>query len=1014
MDNTIDYNIKSEEVQVAINLSSRYNFAMKRGFLLFLGFVLFSFLLLNFLQEHQRSSTPWPVPVAADHSQIAANLDLTELATLDDTALRERWEQLRQDGVTILRVRIPWDMIQPAPEVWDWEALDRILMPKDNNVSYRYILVLDGSPEWARAAVDADNPYAPPKDVRDFGQFAQEVSLHVRHTFHPFSTNGWLVAYQIWHEPNIGPHWGARYSDPQGYFELLREASNRIRGADPDAQIMLAALAPTTTADGFNIPDPVYLDRLLRLGAGEFFEFAAGQAYGFDQPPEAAPGPDRLNFRRVELLHDVLVRNGVGERVIYITSWGWWTPQSSELRPEVSPWRSIPVDDLFDYQQRGMARLRYHWPWAAAPAWVQYAPSPKDDLLRLGWVQRNGAGEPTQAGNGLRLLAHVSTYPGAGTYSPEIIARATLISNQGWRWGHDAADPMGPGAEFKQYVRGRAIALNVQRGPYKGYFEVWIDGKPAPELPRDPATGNAYLILYDPANSIETIPLARNLPYGDHLLRIRAQGGWGRWPLRSIIIDDRSHPKPWPFWPITAALVIAVMLVIWSLLSERNSVPGAQRSIRRLPSVVSLIYHLLDSSAAILPVMALVALPFYMRPLRFGPVGFSLHELLIWLGVCAAVGSLVLSSVERLLFADDRRFSIFISRPVSHHNIIDVSIFLLLISGLFAALDAQYRGYAFYDWRVTFLTPVMFYILITRFTLRRDGGIQLLGHGALLGGGLIGMVALWQAVTGQAVMVEGVMRVQGFYGSANNLALMLGRLLPLVVVLVFGAMPSAVGYRKIWRCGYGIAFLVMVMAGFLTFSKGLMFISIPVSMVVLFAYQKSLRKSLLVLVGVGAAVLIPFLNTPRLSQIISGTGRFRLFLWQSAWRMWLDHPWLGVGPDNFLYAYRSRYVLPSAWEELNLSHPHNLFFDLLTRVGLFGFIAGLLLLGILLWQGQVLLRRLKPGQPQRLWLLGLWAGWLAGMAHGLIDNSLFLPDLMILTLLVAGVVRGMGDRLHGQ
>ncbi len=120
--------------------------------------------------------------------------------------------------------------------------------------------------------------------------------------------------------------------------------------------------------------------------------------------------------------------------------------------------------------------------------------------------------------------------------------------------------------------------------------------------------------------------------------------------------------------------------------------------------------------------------------------------------------------------------------------------------------------------------------------------------------------------------------------------------------------------------------------------------------------------------------------------------------------MWLDHPWLGVGPDNFLYAYRSYYVLPAAWEELNLSHPHNLIFDLLTRVGLLGFLAGMgLVLGII-WTGFIRLRTsILPGHPLRPWLLGLWAGFIAGMAHGLIDNSLFLPDLMILSLLAAGV-----------
>jgi O-antigen ligase len=120
--------------------------------------------------------------------------------------------------------------------------------------------------------------------------------------------------------------------------------------------------------------------------------------------------------------------------------------------------------------------------------------------------------------------------------------------------------------------------------------------------------------------------------------------------------------------------------------------------------------------------------------------------------------------------------------------------------------------------------------------------------------------------------------------------------------------------------------------------------------------------------------------------------------------MWLDPPWLGVGPDNFLYAYSTFYVLPAAWEELNLSHPHNLVFDLLTRVGVMGFIAGMWMVLGTIWGGFQLLRtRISTDHPLRPWVLGLWAGFVGGMAHGLIDNSLFLPDLMILSLLVVGV-----------
>jgi O-antigen ligase len=101
------------------------------------------------------------------------------------------------------------------------------------------------------------------------------------------------------------------------------------------------------------------------------------------------------------------------------------------------------------------------------------------------------------------------------------------------------------------------------------------------------------------------------------------------------------------------------------------------------------------------------------------------------------------------------------------------------------------------------------------------------------------------------------------------------------------------------------------------------------------------RRLTVVILVLGGLALIPLMRTPRFAGLFDwrhGTTSFRLALWHSAWAMFRDHPLLGVGPDNFLYAYRSRYVLPTAWEEFNLSHPHNVVMDFATRLGILGLI----------------------------------------------------------------------------
>ncbi len=101
------------------------------------------------------------------------------------------------------------------------------------------------------------------------------------------------------------------------------------------------------------------------------------------------------------------------------------------------------------------------------------------------------------------------------------------------------------------------------------------------------------------------------------------------------------------------------------------------------------------------------------------------------------------------------------------------------------------------------------------------------------------------------------------------------------------------------------------------------------------------------------------------------------------------------------------YVLPSAWEELNLSHPHNILLDLWTRLGLVGVVVGgWALVAAFRAAWQAFRRGAADAWPLAL---GLLAGLTATVAHGLIDNSLFLPDLMGLFVIALGLLRRLEE-----
>jgi putative inorganic carbon (HCO3(-)) transporter len=192
----------------------------------------------------------------------------------------------------------------------------------------------------------------------------------------------------------------------------------------------------------------------------------------------------------------------------------------------------------------------------------------------------------------------------------------------------------------------------------------------------------------------------------------------------------------------------------------------------------------------------------------------------------------------------------------------------------------------------------------------------------------------------------------------------------------------------------------------LSFSKGALLFGVPASLLALGLLVGG-RWLWTALGALGAAALaaLPLLRTPRFASLFdlqSGTNFFRLNLWRSTLDMIRDHPLLGVGLDNFLYAYRGRYIRPAAWEEPDLSHPHNVALDYWSRLGLLGLAAGLWL-QVAFWRLALPLRRLRSPDERAL-ALGLMGSMVDFLAHGLVDNSYFLVDLAFVFCLTLALV----------
>ena len=1004
--------------------------------------VIFAFMAFHPLAN----SAPANYPVRSEFAGLAGiNLDASELAPARTEHLARTLADLESQGVRWVRFALPWATIEPVRGQFAWAAWDAVFAELAKHPTLTSVVVLNGAPAWARAAADAGNPQAPPHERSDFGAFAAAVARRY---------GGRLRYYQVWHEPNIAPHWGARDVDPAAYLGLLREAALQIRAADADAQIVLAALAPTTESGRANLSDIAYLDALYGLGARAWFDLAAAQPYGFSEPPDAGTDPGKLNFGRAELLRQVMLRHGDGATPLWATAFGW-----NALPADKSPWGGVGEAAQAQYAGQALAKARSDWPWLGPLFWAADCPErpASDPWLGFALCGAGGAARPVAA-----VLAGAGAPAAVLPPGEHTVDHPALRYGRGWRVTPDAADPSADGDALAFAFTGTGLDLRVQGGPYWAYYRISVDGQPASALPRD-ETGAAYLALHDPLAATRWVPVATGLTPGEHTVRLEASGGWGQWALQGLRVRTDERLSAWIAWLLLALALLAT--AVWLILAWPYRRGAARWLLARLDAeaawpeaalwaataffalLLVLGRHIAVDLVALvmlgllflvrpdlsLPLIA-ASLPFWQRPELLLRWQFPHYLLFLWLGVLALASRWVISVVARpdgdaariggLPQPPASRSVPFTSR-ITHHasrsTSLDWPVLAVVLSGLLSTIFAQNKGVAVREFYMVFLGGALFYWLITR--MRWPGGrgfspMPLL-NGFLVGMVAVSLIALWQLATGQGrVDVEGVWRVRALYGSPNNLALVLDRAIPLALALALFGRPRLV-WQTVWHWA---AAILMALGCVATFSKGALLLGLPagIGFVLVGGVWRSRRRWPLWLLGglaaAGVLGLLLLFRTQRFADLLNfrtGTSFLRLKLWRGAWQMALDHPLLGVGPDNFLYAYRTRYVLPSAWEELGLSHPHNIVLDLWTRLGLIGVLAS----GWALIAGWLAGWRIFRWGDSRIWpiALGLLAGLAATLAHGLIDNSLFLLDLMGIFMMILGVFQGIrrqetGDR----
>jgi hypothetical protein len=321
---------------------------------------------------------------------------------VEEWKIKRTLEMVREMGAPWIVEYFPWAYYEPEPGRYNWDHPDMVVKharAQGLTVVARLGLV----PKWARPK-DSPDLLLEESRYNDFGNF---VAAFVRHF------EGQVNYVIIWNEPNLSLEWGMRPVDPESYTRLLKVAYERAKAANPNVQVLGGALAPTLAPDGneWGLSDLAYLERMYTAGAGQYFDILAVHAYGWKFPFDDPPSADKVNFRRVELVRQVMADNGDQEKPIFISEGGWndhprWT---KAVRPAERISNTIGA---YDWAQRewpwcmGVAFWAFRYPWPARTYQDYYTFVTTDFVPKAIYLEAqkyartglvSGAGEATDA-----------------------------------------------------------------------------------------------------------------------------------------------------------------------------------------------------------------------------------------------------------------------------------------------------------------------------------------------------------------------------------------------------------------------------------------------------------------------------------------------------------------------------------------------------------------------------------------------------------------------------------------
>ncbi|MCP4423545.1 MAG: hypothetical protein GY803_03540 [Chloroflexi bacterium] len=202
---------------------------------------------------------------------------------------------------------------------------------------------------------------------------------------------GYVDAYEIGNEPNLDADYG--WTAPPvaaDYAALLCEAYGRIKAVDPNARVISAGLAPTGRVagnweghpghNGLYQDEREFFKEFIAAGGGACLDGVGYHPYGFSADYDAVPDAYSADstqycvngfcFRGVEKIYDIMQTNGLGDKTVWVTEFGWIVEPPSECLDDPGwqgrQWQIVSEQKQADNLVGAFQYAVANWPWMEA------------------------------------------------------------------------------------------------------------------------------------------------------------------------------------------------------------------------------------------------------------------------------------------------------------------------------------------------------------------------------------------------------------------------------------------------------------------------------------------------------------------------------------------------------------------------------------------------------------------------------------------------------------------------